>query len=462
MPYRPFGINIPEVEDGQVVSASVMNTYGRYLAALLSESKAPYSAQKTKNNTTRKATTYGTVETHYLIHSKNTMFYWVCLRVSAGTGYCRFVDHDTGYVYLELSTTVLTGWDLRWGTVSGAFSAKNNGDIVTIDVQTKATTANATITIKLMGVGQVGVINTWNPLPNFTDGTTSKAQDLNDLRDNLRRLENSYVPNMNPLLASEPQKALGSDSWVDVMNATIRYRPDDLIAYVEWKGGGGTGVQWRVLLYNWADPDTVVATYTKSGMGIAGDWAWSGSTIPWDTYGFTEGNWIRLRLQGYNDSGTADIRRVVFYRNSDLVTDANWAAPQHWQANSANDDDMHHSELIKLSTDTQMLYNGAEQIFPERLATLPSPSTTEGDAKDRSFTGIHRKRWLACKAHSDKETPSILYGAGLAEAIDLPYNSHKDWQIYDLDEYPELNYGTVYVVTGADVAIESTLLPVEP
>lgn len=459
MAYRPISINIPEVETGQVASAALqLNTYSRYLTSLIGESHGSYSATKMKGNESAVTTNYVTKQTMYLTHSKNTLFYAIAMKTTGGTGYCRIINADNATVYQELTTTSAT-WELKVGTTANAFMANVNGDLITLNVQGKVSNAAYTCQIKVFAIGQQGGVATWSR-PNFTNATASGAADFNAVRTVLRALENSRISNMNCLLASAPIAELTpADSYVDVMEAALRYRVNDLYAYIEWKGGASNGVGWRILFYNASAHETLVATLDKGWRGTATGWTWSAHAIPWDGYGFTMGDWVRCRVQAKNDdTGMAGyIRRVVLFRHSDMVPVVAWANPKVWVE---GDTTLGNAELDKVCDDIDELADGGdEELWGQSIATLASPSTGEGDAEDRAFTGIHRRRWLVCKAHSTTETPAILYGSGLLEAIALAYDDDYDWQVYDLDAYPELTYGSVYIVTGADVAFESTLVP---
>jgi hypothetical protein len=459
MAYRSIGINIPEVEDGQVVSASLLlNAHTRYLTALIGESHGAYSATKMQGNESTSSATYATKQTMYLVHSKNTLFYAIAMKTTGGTGYCRIVDADDATVYQELTTTS-AAWELKAGTTADAFIAKANGDIITLAIQAKVSSASYTCQIKVFAVGQQGGTVTWSR-PAFTNATTSSAADFNTVRTALRALENSRISNMNCLLASAPSVELTpSDTWVDVMECTLRYRPNDLYVYIERQGGAGNGINWRVIFYNATAHETEVTTFTKGWTGTPAAYAWSANAIPWDGYGFTLGDWVRCRIQGLNDdTGVAGyIRRVVVFRHSDMVPVVAWQAPNVW---AEGDTDLGNTQLDKVGADIDELVDGGdEELWGQSIATLASPATGAGDAEDRTFTGIHRRRWLCCKAHSSSETPAILYGDGLAESLALSYNDDYDWQVYDLEEYPQLMYGSVYMVTGSDVAFETTLVP---
>lgn len=286
MAYRPFNIAIPEVETGQVLGATMLNSYGRMAGALLAEAQSEYSLAKCKNSHTSTSTSYATKETRWIVHSKNTLFYAIALRSDVNSiCYLRVWDQTRGVQLAELQHQGNT-WQFYTGTVANAFSAYANGDIIELQLQLRTAVSGLSADAWIFAVGQQGVISTWPGMPAFTDGTTSTAQDLNDARDCLLRLENSRVPATAALLASEPMNEnVGDNNMHTIQDAVYRYRGNRLVVFVE--GFAANGWKLQVDVYRCSAPSTKVGSAQGSWADAA--WKWRGLDIDMAALGFTLG-----------------------------------------------------------------------------------------------------------------------------------------------------------------------------
>lgn len=452
MAYRPFNIAIPEVETDQVLGATMLNSYGRMAGALLAEAQSEYSLAKCKNSHTSTSTSYATKETRWIVHSKNTLFYAIALRSDVNSiCYLRVWDQTRGVQLAELQHQGNT-WQFYTGTVANAFSAYANGDIIELQLQLRTAVSGLSANAWIFAVGQQGVINTWPGVPAFADGTTSTAQDLNDVRDCLLRLENSKVPATATLLASEPMNEdVGDDVAHTIQNAVYRYRGNRLVVFVE--GFAVNGWKLWVDIYRCSAPSTKVGSVQGSWADAA--WKWHGLDIDMAALGFTLGEWVRIRIYYQRLTGpNGGWRRVAAYRSG--APTPTWSTPRLW---AEGDTAVGNAELSKLASNVAQLYTGgALELWGQNIATLAAPDTVEGDGPDRACTGMHRKRWLLVKQHKS-EPVTLTYGPSFSLSETLPTVREDRWNVFDMDEY-ELPYGGLYILTGIDVALESDLAPV--
>lgn len=454
-----MSFRIPELTSG-VIGASTLNLYGNAVNHLLGESHAAYALTQMQNSSGTTSITPSRRETRYLYHVTPLLWYVIALKIEddgrGSTATCTFYDRDAETALGTVASTS-TSWELKTGVIDiSAHCAAQGyvpGDMLTIEAQLHTSNADSEAELYVFGFGERGVTTGWAALPAFTDGTASSAAHFNALRTDLNILHNNMVSPVNPLLTDAPRlKIQVSDEWRDVFRMAYRYRGDGLYVTVEGKGAGEDGWKWRLLSYAASNPSAATTLHTSDWNVGTADYILDSDAIDLSGAGWTRGNWYMLRLQALRDAGpTATIRRVWAIRTSTGMPGGSWVVPTQW---AHGDTTMNNANLGKLTTDIAELYSGgAEELWGDTIAVLAAPDAAEGDREDRTFTGVHRKRWLIVRPHSG-EAPILLYGANMAKTHSLSVNAGAVWQNYDLDSTP-LPMGGHYAVTQCDVALEA-------
>ena len=460
---------IPEVV-ASVIGATTLNLYSNALNELLGISHAPRALSAMRGPLKAPGETHypvweedrtsaRTKETRWQYHVQPLLFYALSLRVANGaTATCTIRD-ETASTDLGTVTTTSASWDLKIGTIdiSAHVAAKGYvvGDMIELSVQLHTSNANDTAELMVFGIGQRGVIAGWQPLPSFTDATTSDPADLNALRTNINILADNMVSPVNELTRNERrQRPQPSDDWDDCIWVAYRYRGGDVYVAVEGKGSGGNGWKWRLVGYPATDVSASgdVFPYTSDWIPPSENYAIHSELVDISALGWTIGNWYVLKVEAERDSTpTLTTRRVWILEVPGETPRGSWAVPNQF---AKGDTDLGNAEASKWTADLTELYTGGgEELWGDTPAILPAPNTVEGDDDDRAFTGVHRFRWLNVKPYRT-DSPVLRYGADMKETHTLIIDPDLTWQVYDLDT-TEIPVGGYYAVTYCEVAFES-------
>ena len=226
--------------------------------------------------------------------------------------------------------------------------------------------------------------------------------------------------------------------------ATHRYRPDKLYAAIEIKTYNTTAVQWYVDRYS--DPSSYTRRYTSSALpNTYNAYVWYSTQIDESGAGLTFGNYYKYSIKAMKPSNDAIIRRAVIIRIPSDAPAGTWYQPAQFQhGNTA----ISAATLNAISADINRFYSaGADEFWGQVPAVgyLVSAST-------RTFSGVHRKRWLNYKGTSSDQI-TMNYGLGYYDSI-VSLNRSEDWQSFDL-ESAGMPLGVRYVLDGVACAFES-------
>ena len=450
-----MAFRIPELEAG-VVGASTLNLYSNALNWLLGESHASYSVARMNSSFSTTETTASGQETRYLFHVTPLLYYAIALKIPNGqTATCTFYD-EVAEAALGTVTSTSATWELKLGTIdiSAHCTAAGYavGDVLTIRVKLHTSSAGSAAQLYVFSFGERGVTTGWAPLPAFTDETQSDVADFNAVRTNLDILQDAMTSPVNGLMTDAARKNINtSDAWEDVCRMAYRYRGDALSVTVEGKGGGENGWQYRLISCPASNPTADTVLITGGWNAGTADYILDTDVIDMSAAGLTVGAWYMLRLQVQRDaSPRCTIRRVWAIRTSAGTPLGSWVVPNQWAHGNTT---INETQLTKWTTDLTELYTGGyEELWGDTPAILPAPGVAEGDREDRTFTGVHRKRWLIVKSHAG-EDPILRYGTNMAETHSLSVDDSLTWQQYDLDT-TEMPVGGYYAVTQCDVAFE--------
>lgn len=449
MPFR-----IPELTTG-VIGASTLNLYSNALNHLLGESHATYALAQIDNSHSTTATIPHTEETRYLYHVTPTLFYDLALKTEddgrGSTTTCTLYDVTTSATLATITSTSVT-WERKTGTIDISAQGHVEGDIITIAVRLHTSNADSDAELYVFALGERGAISGWQTLPTFAAGPSAVAH-VNVIRTNLNILLDNMVSPVNPLLANRGRiKVASSDVYTNIFRAGYRYRGDNLHVIIEAKGGGNNGWLWRLLASPASNPESDTLIYeAPAWVAPTEGYTIDSAIVDMSGLGWTVGDEWMLRLQVKRDAYPAVwVRRAWLMRTSDGAPGGSWAVPNQW---AHGDTTMNAATLGKWTADLTELYTGGhEALWGETHAALPTPGEDEDESEDRTLTGIHRKRWLVVKLHSD-ETPVLHYGTEFESVHDLG-GADIAWVNYDLDA-TELPIGGYYAVEQCDCAFEA-------
>lgn len=453
-----MAFRIPELAAG-VVGATTLNLYSDAVNDLLGLSHAAYGLEGVPGSYSTTSTSATTKETRYQYQIQPTFYYVIALKIPDGeTATCTFRDVGASADLGTVTSTSAT-WELKAGTIdlTAHIAAEGyvEGDILTIAARLHTSDVGSAASLYVFSYGERGVIAGWAVLPAFTDATQSAVADLNALRTDLNILQDDMVSPVNVLTRNGARvKTSAGTSSITVLRAAYRYRGDGLFIAIETKGGGGDGWKWQLLSYPASDPTDDTELYVSPDwIGANMDYEITTHALDLSAAGLTPGTWYMLRLLASRDDTYPflSVRRAWLVRTSSGTAGGSWAVPNQF---AVNDTDLGNTEGDKWTADLTELYTaGTEELWGETPAIIAAPGTVEGDRDDRTFTGVHRYRWLNVKAHSN-EDPLLLYGTDFAEVHTFSVDADLTWQVYDLDATP-LPLGGYYAVAQCDVAFES-------
>jgi hypothetical protein len=455
---------IPEVETGQVLSATVLNSYHKGVRHLLGRSHEPVTLQHCHTSATY-FTSWKRMYSWWLPYRGDRISYHYTLSTSnAGKiAYLelRYVGDDTNeHVVLADDTTGDT-------TGAGVFTAG-------VDYGTSMT-AGTVYEWRLYAKGDDGsnnsVVNWWElssytnavtgwvTPPTIVASATSAAADLNKFRTDINALKTYRLDVAKGLSVAPAIKyTSGSTSWIEAARFCYRYRPESLRANVYCEMTPGVGVYWqyRVSAMEWGGASFTVlytqATSTKfSNVTTGGEWGVEAAIdVGAGLVGVALGDWVQIKIEILSSApGNLSCNGYYLNRYSTGTPAAGWQALTDW---AEGDADAGPTNLNKISTDLTMLYaSGAEELWGYTHATGMGGNTVDdGDANQLRHSGVHLHRWLHYKPASG-ETPTVYYGPNLTRTLTL--GTESGWQAFDL-QGSELAPGAVYQLTGCEGAFE--------
>ncbi len=287
----------------------------------------------------------------------------------------------------------------------------------------------------------------------------SAVGDFNDIRTDLNALNATLSP-VNPLTRARYGEASDgiSSSYRIAMRAAYCYRPHHLYCGIELhqdNPSGGREYQWKVDFID--ENDQSAEIYESAETESPSEWFWDFEEIDLSAgdaatalsgAGITLslGSYYRVKISARRSSGTEElsIRGAIVARTSDQDPDGSWDDPTDW---AHGDNDIGPTNMNIHKTDLLLLYSGNEQLYPRTHAHAYT------DDEVRTFTGVHRKRWLWYLRVPD-EIATLHFGVDYLEDSDLDDDGSGDWEKQDLTEVG-IPWGAYYRVSGCQCAMEN-------
>jgi hypothetical protein len=454
---------IPEVETGQVLSATVLNSYHKGVRHLLGRSHEPIVLQHCAS-----------VRTYYT-DWKRMYSWWLPYRGDRISYHYKLSTSNAGKTaYLELryvgddsaEHTVISDSTTGIKRASGSKSAPADygtsmtaGQVYEWRLYAKGEDGSNNSEVKWWELSSyTSAVTGWVTPPTIVGSATSAAADLNKFRTDINALKTYRLDVTKGLMVAPAIKhTSGSTSWIEAARFCYRYRPESLRANVYCDMTPSPGVYWqyRVSAMEWGGGSFTVlytqATGTKySNFTAGGEWGVEAAIdVGAGLAGVALGDWVQVKVE-IKASAATNLSCKGYYLNrySAGTPAAGWQALTDW---AEGDADAGPTNLNKISTDLTMLYSGAEVLWGYTSACGMGGNTVDdGNANQKKHSGVHLHRWLHYKPASG-ETPTVWYGPNLTRTLTL--GTESGWQAFDLAG-SEVAPGSVYELTGCEGAFE--------
>ncbi len=434
---------ITEVQDGMVLSASVLNDYHRGLQFLLGQARAPEMCQRLPGNAVSIGT--GTITTAlggYAPAIGPTLYYdfWVDT-TWAGKSWWVYVQVHNG-----------TSWTTLW-SASGN-SKTHYANTVSIAGLTAGHVYQFRIAAAADGTGTYNVLVSpvalavrpsltgWVSPPAFAAGT-SHAADLNKVRTDLNAL---YAWTSRWSAGGLCSTGGGAGPWWYVVGRCgVRWKAGQrLHTNIELRGSLASGVDhWCEFAIRGVRADGVTedTLYTsphihREDLTNGGDWTrFDVDDLQWS--GLADGAYGQLfwHLHVNLSSDTMQTRRSFAHRVCFLAPQTGWPTLTDW----VHGDYVTSARLNAISTGLTALYSGVEVLRPE------VPVVGGG-----TMGFVHARPWLVYLPAGDV---SVAYGAHYGQTYNLPGGGAV--ANFDLSQIRQFPYGSRYILTGVAWAFEA-------
>lgn len=453
--------NIPEVEDGQIIGATHLNSLARACEHLLGLSHASYTLPYATAVLSTLEDAYTELATYWMYHAAALVAYWfIGGQTSAG---------KTWYIQLQYY-----GDDAAWHTVqTWSDTASPSAQVGTLDLSAEANitvgkvyqwrwlakTSDETYytTLQVRYFATRTAVAGWVAPPAIAAGASSAAA-LNTYRNNLVALNAGVVPSVNPLGMCEDQKEHTDpqDDWVAYTQWAYRYRPNGLYVGVWGKIMGGHW-GWRVKFADAAGNQATI--YSVDDIPASADWTKQAVDLDLTTGGVATalsaagitltlgaGYLVILEAKRQSDDWRLYLDYAMCVRTSDGTPGGSWADNKLW---AHLNQDVGPTQLNKVRTDMLELYTGgAEELWGDHHASHYHDG-------DNTYAGVHLKRYLVYYA-VEGEQPTLLYGADYAEEYGLPActaGAGAEWRSFVPSE-AGVALGSYYLVDDVGAAFE--------
>lgn len=464
MPLIPFP-KIPQVADAMILSGAMCTAYNRGLRYLLGESHAPYSTHEVGPTLELENSdnAWHTVWTGYIyLRAKtNATLYWGYLVKWTGSSTnwsakLEFYSDDETWdlVFEETGTDAAYSWETGSKALSGEAITANT--IYKLRLQLKT---EDDMSFRLYYFTEALAIQGWQGLDTHSEDDESHVDDFNDIRTDLNALNTTLSP-VNPLARARYGAASDgiSSSYRIAMRVAYCYRPHHLYCGIELhqdNPSGGREYQWKVDFID--ENDQSAEIYESAETESPSEWFWdfeeidltagdAATALTGAGITLSLGSYYRVKISARRSSGSEElsIRGAIVARTSDQDPDGSWDDPADW---AHGDNDVGPTNMNIYKTDLLLLYSGNEKLYPRTHAHGYT------DDEVRTFTGIHRKRWLWYLRVPD-ETATLHFGADFDEDFDLDDDDSGDWQKQDLTEV-EIAWGSYYRISGCQCVMEN-------
>jgi len=444
--------NIPILEDGQALSAGVLNAYTKAATALLGESHRTYQADMASGYLAY--TSWREVWRGWLFLDDERLYCYLLVSLEGGaTSYEIALDiKDDNGVFTQIWYYSGSSSVLLFGNIWVPSSFSTNVLRSARFVAKCSPTGHVAVTVRYLGTERYITPRTW---PTFSNGNVLYASSLSALRDNMNTIRGRIATATGLGWTSDTSNIIVSNgSWVNVRRPFFwKYRPDKIVVgfivipYVSsW--------QWRVqvTVLPPASGTTTTTVYTSPTYGYASNWVGYEEEIDLSSLGISRGKLVSAQIQVYSSSsGEIHMRRPYIFRMSSGTPAGGWPSLPTW---SHGDTNIGATELSKIVTAGQMLdAGGSEEVTHESRAVYEDDGTYLWGVP--VYIGLYRRRWLAYRPIAGK-TSRLRFGETLVrdETFSLPQED-EHWHNFDLSSCKHLPPGRIYIVEGVYAAMEA-------
>lgn len=448
---------IPEVVDGMALSATTLNSYHRGLRYLLSVGHAPALAARTTNTwSSTTATSAYTIWGMYAPQVGATLYANIWFK---GTWYAqiRYYGDDSAY-HTVWSGDGGSDWQLDDEIDLSSETELTEGNIYQWIVQIW-TTAGNTASAAIWAMNLRKTLTGWAAVPTFTNAASSDADEFNVIRTDLNALQ-EWFPTYNSMqVSSGPVHYVDTSLWHTWWAGAMRWKAGQGLycsaEFKAWLGNGDQEFTWGIDLHlptrdgdDWSKSTAYSRDITNAEIAAGGgQYVRFETTIPAATFAaLSEGTYYKISYWVYlggsgEDGNDVYCQRPICARDPASAPAVSWPTLTDW---SHGDADAGATRLNAISTALGELYTGGDEaLFPE----LPMYAGNYGAI-------LHAKPWLVYRI-SAGASPTVRYGADYLSTYSLPSSIADSFVSFDLGAIRQLLWGSRYLLSGVNWAIEA-------
>ena len=448
---------IPEVINGQVLSATTLNTYHEGLRYLLGISKERRGVQKG-------TTLWQTIGTNTTIYSgyapligwqvsydmwfKGGSWSWQ-IQVYADSGGWRTatsgsgVSHAIGRVsFTALAPYLTEGRIYKWRILASGTSA-----------------AASVWHLSIVPSSAPG----WTAVPTFTDDTVSSATEINKLRTDLNALNDWQGGYGVPTESANPVVWVDKN-WYTFYRGSFEWIPGmSMYCSLETKGyisRSDQVIDWQVNLNRpvrdgdyWQSENLYTRQFTKTD--LAGDYKRYETVIPSSAFGtMTPGTIysivfiLFIEIAGGHDQDGDSIwaRRPIMHRIMPATPRSGWPSLGQWNEGHW----ISASRLNAIGTGLTNLYVGGANAIRPRVPIIATGTSVP-------VMHIHQRPWLVVRANPGSELKVWYAGkvGSYTESFTVKAQEEGVYTSIYLDQFRPLTYGSRYLLEGGTWSSEA-------
>lgn len=471
---------IAEIIDGQVLSASHLNSIKEGLEHLLSHSHGPNGVVATQKGRATLTNDYITLWQGYMIHVTDAALAYTVGLTWAGAGGCQWTlcyRGDDGNLHDATGfpkDVVVSG--IHSATVDLVAPDMTVGKVYSWYLRVESDAALPVVTGNVWRLCEVPpstwAAAHWVTPPTFANGLSDDA-DLNALKTDCDVLHADKISIINPFFAVDDQVTYNNGSLAPVAYGRFCYRPTHL--YVQISGRMKTAGSWTWRPTIEYQDGTTVALAESAAITSGDDFKWDQASF--DISGLATplvfGTPYRVEIEVDTGSDDLEVKEVLILMGNGAGTPAvGWVVPVLF---AEGDTTLSAANMNKYSTDLTALGAGGVEALWGINEAVQYNSEDHAEAFNgtnfkRMFGGAHQKRYLIYR-HEEvtgdiTDGPRLSYGEGHDWHVDLPTGddfdpspdnatlSLSEWLTYDLSDLPMMAFGTLYSVENAYIAFE--------
>ena len=454
MPTQPRFPNIPEVENGQVLGATYLNSLAQGCEYLLGISHASYSLSHVMAWWQRYETSWGDMAANYqLYHAGPTVFFaFRAGSTSPGKTWhirlCYYGNNSTWNTVAEWDGTGSS--EYRTGTLDLSAGSLTVGKIYNWKFEGRTESTNYYTQLQVWLLSTRPTLTGWTAPPSISAGQSS-ATPLNTWRGDLMALNSqlSGATNVVGCGVEGWEMKHSQGTWHEYERWAYRYRPNGLMVGLQGKIMTATW-NWRVrftatsgqaaIIYTSPNiPSTYDYQYYSTDIDLTSGDAATALASAGITLTLGSVYSVSIEVKRNSDDHALYVQYPLCVRTSNGVAGGSWVNNKLW---SHKDRDVGPTQLNKIRADLLELYSGAEQLWGDSYACY--------DWGSLPGAVVHLKRYLVYRCSSG-ETPSLLYGTGFGYEYGLPTGT--GWMSFDLSTI-DIAWGMVYIVSNPASAFE--------